>query len=61
MIYFDTNEIFNCVNPKGCNLNKYSNGSTVGCFLEVDLDYPGELCDLHNGYICINVCINYKS
>ena len=56
-------EMLNWVNPKGFNLNKYSNGSTVGCFLEVDLYYPGELCDLNIGYVflCINVCINYKS
>ena len=38
----------------------------MGCFLELDLDYPDELHDLHNSFPlacektkCLN--INYKS
>ena len=39
MIYFDTNEIFNWVNPKDFNQDNYSNDSPIGCFLEFNLDY----------------------
>ena len=38
------------VNPKDFNLDNYSNDSPISCFLEVDLDYPDELYDLHNDY-----------
>ena len=30
-----------------CN---YFNNSSIGCFVEVDLECPDELDDLHNGY-----------
>ena len=30
--------------------NKYNSNSSKGCFLEVDLKYPKELHELHNGY-----------
>ena len=30
------------------DLENYSNNSPVGCFLEINLDYPDELHDLHN-------------
>ena len=43
-------EILDWVNPKDFNLDNYSNDSTLGCFLEVDLDYPAELHDFHNDY-----------
>ena len=32
------------------NLDNYSNDSPIGCFLEVNFNYPDELHDLHNGY-----------
>ena len=32
------------------DLENYSNNSPVGCFLEINLDYPNELHDLHNDY-----------
>ena len=35
--------------PKKFGSNKYSN-SFKGCVLEVDLEYPKELCKLHNDY-----------
>ena len=37
-------------NLKDFNLDNYSNSSLIVCFLEVDLDYPDELHDLHNYY-----------
>ena len=39
-------EISDWVNPKDFNLDNYSNNSPVGCFLEVDFNYPDELHDL---------------
>ena len=38
------------VNPKEFDLNKYTNNSSKGCVLEVDLEYPKELHELHNDY-----------
>ena len=31
-------------------MNKYTSNSSKGCVLEVDLEYPEELRELHNGY-----------
>ena len=36
--------------PKQFHLNKYTSNSSKGCVLEVDLEYPKELCKLHNDY-----------
>ena len=36
------------VDPKHFSLDKYSNDSSIGYFLEVDFDYPDEFDDLHN-------------
>ena len=43
-------EIIDWVNLNNFNLYNYSNDSTIGCFLEVDLDYPNEQHDLHDDY-----------
>ena len=43
-------EIRDWVNQKDFSIDNYSNDSPIGCFLKVDLDYPDELHDLHNGY-----------
>ena len=40
-------EILNCINLKIFYLDNYYTDSPIGCFLEVDLDYPDELHDLH--------------
>ena len=42
--------MLNWTNQKDFNLNNYFNDSSIGCFLEVDVDYPYKLHDLHNKY-----------
>ena len=32
------------------DLNKYTSNTSKGCVLEVNLEYPKELCGLHNDY-----------
>ena len=44
-------EILDSVDPKDFSLDYYSNDFSIGRFLEVDLDYPDELHDLHDDYI----------
>ena len=41
---------FKWIDPKDFDSNKYSSNSSKGCVLEVDLEYPKELCELHNDY-----------
>ena len=38
------------IDPKDFNSNKYSCNSSKGCVLEIDLDYPKEIHELHNDY-----------
>ena len=42
---------FKCIDPKALGLNKYISNSSKGCVLEVDLEYPKELRELHNDYL----------
>ena len=42
----------NSAELKKFKLNKYKADSKRGCFLEVDLEYPEKLHDLHNDYPC---------
>ena len=41
---------FKWIDPKKCDLNKYTNNSSKGYVLEVDLEYQKELQELHNEY-----------
>ena len=41
---------FKWIDPKDVDLNIYTNNSSKGCVLEVDLEYPKELRELHNDY-----------
>ena len=41
---------FKWIDPKEFNLNKYSSNSSKENVLEVDLEYPKELRELHNDY-----------
>ena len=50
MMKLPPTEILDWINPNDFNLDNYSHGSPIGCFLEVYLDYPDELHDLHNDY-----------
>ena len=41
---------FKWIDPKEFELNKCTSNSVKGCVLEVDLEYPKELRELHNDY-----------
>ena len=41
---------FKLIDSKEIDLNKYTINSLKGCVIEVDLDYPKELRELHNDY-----------
>ena len=41
---------FKWIHPKEFDLNKYSNNSSTGCILEVDLKYLKNLHELYNNY-----------
>ena len=41
---------FKWIDPKEFDLNKYTSSSSERCVLEVDLEYPKELRELHNEY-----------
>ena len=41
---------FNWKNSKVFYLNKYMSNSSKECLLGVSLEYPKELCELHNSY-----------
>ena len=41
---------FKWIDPKEFNLNKYTSNSSKGCLLEVYVEYPKELRELHNDY-----------
>ena len=41
---------FKWLDSKEFDLNKYSSNSSKGYVLEVDLEYPKELRELHNDY-----------
>ena len=50
MMHLQPTETLDWVNRKGFNRNNYSNHNPIGCFLDVDLDYPDELHGLQNNY-----------
>ena len=41
---------FKWIDPESLYSNKYSNNSSRGCVLEIDLGYPKKLRELHNDY-----------
>ena len=41
---------FKWIDSKEFDLNQYTSNSSKGCILDVDLEYPKELCELHNDY-----------
>ena len=47
---FPTNG-FTRIDPKDFDLNEYTNNSSEGCVLKVDLEYPKELFELLNNYL----------
>ena len=38
------------IDSKEFDLNKFTSNKSKGCVLEVDLEYPEELCELLNDY-----------
>ena len=40
-------EIIDWVDAEKFNVDNYPDNGSIGCFLEVDFDYPDELHDLH--------------
>ena len=42
---------FKWMDPKEFDWDKYTSKSSEGCVLEVDLEYPKKLCELHNDYL----------
>ena len=47
---FPPTDAFKWIDPKDFESNKCSSNSSKGCVLEVDLEYPQELRELHNDY-----------
>ena len=47
---FPPTDAFKWIDPKDFESNKCSGNSSKGCVLEVDLEYPQELRELHNDY-----------
>ena len=41
---------FRWIDSKEFDLNKYTSNSLKGCVLEVEVEYPIELSELHNDY-----------
>ena len=41
---------FTWIDPMEFHLNKYTSNSSKVCILEVDFEYPENLCELHNDY-----------
>ena len=73
VIYFDTNNLygyamfkflptseFKWIDPKEFDSNKYTNNSSRGYVLEVDLQYPKELRKLYNDHSLIPDKIEIK-
>ena len=63
IIYLDANNLYDYamseflstnglrwIDPKEFDLNKYTNNGSKGYILEIDLEYPKELRELHNDY-----------
>ena len=42
---------FKCIDSKHFDSNKFSSNNSKGYVLEVDLEYPKELCELHNYHL----------
>ena len=49
---------FKWIDPNKFNLNKYTSNSSKGCVLEVNLEYPKELHELHNDYPLAPCCLS---
>ena len=41
---------FKLIDPKELDSNRFSSNSSKSCLLEVDLEYPRKLRELHNDY-----------
>ena len=50
MMQLLSTEVLDYVNLKSFHLGNYPDDDSIGCFLEIRLDNPNELHDLHNDY-----------
>ena len=50
MSKFLSASVFKWVDPKEFDLNKYTNNTSKRLVLQVDPEYPKELCELNNEY-----------
>ena len=41
---------FKWIDPKEFDVNKYASNSSKECVVEIDLEYPKDLQELHNDY-----------
>ena len=51
---------FKWLDPKEFHLNKYTSYSSKGCVLEIDLEYPKEIRELHDDYLLLPDKIEIK-
>ena len=47
--FFPASE-FKWIDPQEVDLNKHTSNSSIGCVLEVDIEYPKQSQELHNDY-----------
>ena len=60
MLQFVPIELLDWVNSKKIYPDNYSNNGSKEYFLKVNLEYPDELHDLHNGYLLSSEKISAK-
>ena len=59
LVFFSTSG-FKWIDSKQLDLNKYTSNISKGCVLEVDLDYPKKLHEIHNDYLLASDKIETK-
>ena len=61
MSKFHSTSWFKWIDPQDFNSNKYRNSnSSIRCVLQIDFEYPKELCGLHNNFLLVPGKIEIK-